>query len=126
LRRAQPFSSCDNLRTEPVGDYAGIGGRALTSAIVSKEVPPLCHPLGENNKLVIAPGLLSGGGVRQYGDMVVAERYRLVDEGRGLEGEALITAPATFAAPWLRKFTWELDPNGMIYESICDPADSRF
>jgi len=45
---------------EPIGDYAGLGGRALTSAIVSKEVPPLCHPLGANNKLVIAPGLLSG------------------------------------------------------------------
>jgi aldehyde:ferredoxin oxidoreductase len=44
----------------PVGDYAGLGGRALTSALVSKEVPPLCHPLGEANKLVIAPGLLSG------------------------------------------------------------------
>ena len=44
----------------PVGDYAGLGGRALTSAVVSKEVPPLCHPLGEDNKLVIAPGLLSG------------------------------------------------------------------
>jgi aldehyde:ferredoxin oxidoreductase len=45
---------------EPVGDYAGLGGRALTSAVVSKEVDPLCHPLGANNKLVIAPGLLSG------------------------------------------------------------------
>jgi len=43
-----------------LGDYAGLGGRALTSAIISKEVPPLCHPLGEDNKLVIAPGLLSG------------------------------------------------------------------
>ncbi len=43
-----------------MGDYAGLGGRALTSAIVSKEVPPLCHPLGEDNKLVIAPGLLGG------------------------------------------------------------------
>jgi aldehyde:ferredoxin oxidoreductase len=43
-----------------VGAYAGLGGRALTSAVVSKEVPPLCHPLGEANKLVIAPGLLSG------------------------------------------------------------------
>lgn len=43
-----------------VGAYAGLGGRALTSAIVSKEVPPLCHPLGAENKLVIAPGLLSG------------------------------------------------------------------
>ena len=38
---------------EPLGDYAGLGGRALTSGLVAKEVPPLCHPLGENNKLVI-------------------------------------------------------------------------
>jgi aldehyde:ferredoxin oxidoreductase len=44
----------------PLGDYIGFGGRGLTSAIVSKEVPPLCHPLGQENKLVIAPGLLSG------------------------------------------------------------------
>jgi aldehyde:ferredoxin oxidoreductase len=48
------------VKTEPLGNYAGLGGRGLTSAIVSKEVPPLCHPLGEDNKLVIAPGLLSG------------------------------------------------------------------
>jgi aldehyde:ferredoxin oxidoreductase len=44
----------------PVGPYAGLGGRAMTSAIVSKEVPPLCHPLSADNKLVIAPGMLSG------------------------------------------------------------------
>ena len=43
-----------------MGAYAGFGGRALTSAIVSQEVPPLCHPLSSDNKLVIAPGLLSG------------------------------------------------------------------
>jgi aldehyde:ferredoxin oxidoreductase len=48
------------VKAEPLGDYAGSGGRGLTSSIVSKEVPPLCHPLGEDNKLVIAPGLLSG------------------------------------------------------------------
>ncbi len=45
---------------QPVGEYAGLGGRALTSALVYKEVPPLCHPLGAENKLVIAPGMLSG------------------------------------------------------------------
>ena len=28
----------------PVGAYAGMGGRAMTSAIVSKEVPPLPSP----------------------------------------------------------------------------------
>jgi len=43
-----------------LGEYAGQGGRGMTSAIVSKEVPPLCHPLGPENKLVIAPGLLTG------------------------------------------------------------------
>jgi len=48
------------VKEEPLGEYAGLGGRGLTSAIVSKEVPPLCHPLGPENKLVIAPGLLSG------------------------------------------------------------------
>lgn len=44
----------------PMGDYEGMGGRGLTSTLVAKEVPPMCHPLGEENKLVIAPGLLSG------------------------------------------------------------------
>jgi aldehyde:ferredoxin oxidoreductase len=48
------------VRTEPLRGYAGLGGRAMTSTIVAKEVPPLCHPLGAENKLVIAPGLLSG------------------------------------------------------------------
>lgn len=48
------------ISEEPLGDYVGMGGRAMTSGIVSKEVPPLCHPLGADNKLVIAPGLLSG------------------------------------------------------------------
>jgi aldehyde:ferredoxin oxidoreductase len=48
------------VTVDSLGGYAGLGGRALTSAIVSKEVDPLCHPLGASNKLVIAPGLLSG------------------------------------------------------------------
>jgi aldehyde:ferredoxin oxidoreductase len=55
----------------PVGDYAGLGGRAMTSGIVSKEVPPLCHPLGENNKLVIAPGMLSGSTAAMSGRISV-------------------------------------------------------
>ncbi len=40
--------------------YRPLGGRGLTSAIVCDEVPPHCHPLGPTNKLVIAPGLVSG------------------------------------------------------------------
>ncbi|HEY6871806.1 MAG TPA: aldehyde ferredoxin oxidoreductase C-terminal domain-containing protein [Geobacteraceae bacterium] len=40
--------------------WAGLGGRGLTSTIVAAEVPATCHPLGANNKLVFAPGLLTG------------------------------------------------------------------
>ncbi len=58
-------------KAEPVGGYAGMGGRALTSAIVSKEVPPTCHPLSEDNKLVIAPGLLSGSAAAMSGRISV-------------------------------------------------------
>ncbi|MBN2516558.1 MAG: aldehyde ferredoxin oxidoreductase [Deltaproteobacteria bacterium] len=56
---------------EPWGKYEGLGGRALTSAIVSGEVPPLCHPLGEDNKLIIAPGLLSGTAAAMSGRISV-------------------------------------------------------
>jgi len=40
--------------------YAGLGGRALTSTIINREVPADCDPLGEKNKLIFAPGYLSG------------------------------------------------------------------
>ena len=56
---------------EPLGDYAGLGGRAMTSAVVAKEVPPLCHPLGVDNKLVIAPGMLSGSAAAMSGRISV-------------------------------------------------------
>src|SRR3990172_12608127 len=42
------------------GDYLGLGGRGLTSMVVSKEVPPTCNPMGHHNKLIVAPGLLTG------------------------------------------------------------------
>ncbi len=40
--------------------WKGLGGRGLTSTIVAQEVKPTCHPLGKYNKLIIAPGLLTG------------------------------------------------------------------
>ncbi|MGI6412726.1 MAG: aldehyde ferredoxin oxidoreductase N-terminal domain-containing protein [Syntrophomonadaceae bacterium] len=40
--------------------YRMLGGRGLTSRIVLDEVDPNCEPLGGLNKLVIAPGLLTG------------------------------------------------------------------
>ena len=40
--------------------YFLLGARGLSSLIIHDEVPPLCDPLGEENKLVIANGLLAG------------------------------------------------------------------
>lgn len=42
---------------ETLAEY---GGRGLIAEILSREVPPACDPLGPNNKLVLALGLLSG------------------------------------------------------------------
>lgn len=56
---------------ETLGKYAGFGGRALTSAVVCGEVPPTCHPLGPENKLVIAPGLVSGSAASTSGRLSV-------------------------------------------------------
>ena len=40
--------------------YLGLGGRGLTSIMVNGEVPPKCDPLGPENRLIFAPGFLSG------------------------------------------------------------------
>ena len=55
----------------PLGEYEGMGGRGMTSMVVSKEVPPDCHPLGPENKLVIAPGLLTGSAASTSGRISV-------------------------------------------------------
>ncbi|MFW9874952.1 MAG: aldehyde ferredoxin oxidoreductase C-terminal domain-containing protein [Candidatus Thorarchaeota archaeon] len=36
------------------------GGRSLSSQIIHDEVPPLCDPLGRENKLILANGILAG------------------------------------------------------------------
>ena len=47
-------------REDVPDEYALLGGRALTSRIVLREVDPACDPLGPESKLVFAPGLLGG------------------------------------------------------------------
>ncbi len=58
-------------------EYARSGGRALTSLIVSREVPPQCHPLGPENKLVVAGGLLSGTTCANSGRLSVGAKSPL-------------------------------------------------
>ncbi len=58
-------------------DWAGHGGRGLTSTIVAAEVDPTCHPLGPKNKLVFAPGLLSGTVAANSGRLSIGSKSPL-------------------------------------------------
>ena len=53
--------SDQSYRLEDVPEaYRELAGRGLSSTIVCDEVPAECHPLGPNNKLIFAPGLMTG------------------------------------------------------------------
>jgi aldehyde:ferredoxin oxidoreductase len=58
-------------------DWAGHGGRGLTSTIVAAEVIPTCNPLGKDNKLVLAPGLLSGTAAANSGRLSIGAKSPL-------------------------------------------------
>lgn len=65
--RLEPMEKQDRL----------LGGRALTSQLVHDEVPPTAHPLSRQNKLVIAPGLLSGTAAVNSGRISVGAKSPL-------------------------------------------------
>jgi aldehyde:ferredoxin oxidoreductase len=66
------------VRSEEPGEaYRELGGRGLTSAIVTDEVPATCHPLSAENKLVIAPGILTGTGAPCSGRLSVGAKSPL-------------------------------------------------
>ena len=67
-----------SVKAEDVPEaYQGLGGRGLTSAIVAKEVEPTCSPIGPNNKLVFAPGLLGGTNCANSGRISVGAKSPL-------------------------------------------------
>ncbi|QNO15389.1 aldehyde ferredoxin oxidoreductase [Alkalicella caledoniensis] len=66
------------VSTEEVpAKYAGLGGRALTSNFIADEVKPTCHALGKNNKIIFAPGLLSGTSAPNSGRLSVGAKSPL-------------------------------------------------
>ena len=62
---------------EPNNELASMGGRGLTSRIILNEVPPTVHALGKYNKLVVAPGLLSGTAAANSGRISVGGKSPL-------------------------------------------------
>ena len=50
-----------SVSTEPFPeDWRLLGGRALSARILTEQCDPTCEPLGPDNVLVMAPGVLSG------------------------------------------------------------------
>ena len=67
-----------SVKAEDVPEaYQGLGGRGLTSAIVAREVEPTCSPIGPNNKLIFAPGLLGGTNCANSGRISVGGKSPL-------------------------------------------------
>jgi aldehyde:ferredoxin oxidoreductase len=58
-------------------EYMALGGRGMTSTIVGKEVPPKCHPLRRHNKLVFAPGIVTGTAAPSSGRISVGGKSLL-------------------------------------------------
>ncbi|MFX1470557.1 MAG: aldehyde ferredoxin oxidoreductase C-terminal domain-containing protein [Promethearchaeota archaeon] len=59
------------------GEYTTLGGRGMTSTIIAKEVPPTCNPLGIHNKLVLAPGIVTGTAAPSSGRISVGAKSPL-------------------------------------------------
>ena len=96
---------------ELTGPYAGLGGRGLTSRVVRREVPPACHPLSAQNKLIVAPGLLTGTTAANTGRLSVGGKSPLT----GTIKES--NAGGTFSQKLAK-----MDIMGLILEDKPDPG----
>jgi hypothetical protein len=59
-------------------------------------------------------------------DMHVVERFKLTDEGKGLEATVSVDDPGTFNEPWSGTVRWQKVDRGKILESICAENNDVF
>jgi aldehyde:ferredoxin oxidoreductase len=66
------------VKEEPFPEeWRFLGGRALSAKILLKEMDPKCDPLGPGNKVIFAPGVLSGSAAPTSGRMSVGAKSPL-------------------------------------------------
>lgn len=109
---------------EKLGDYAGLGGRALTSKVIFSEVPPLCHALGIENKLVIAPGMMSGSSAAISGRLSVGCKSPLtggIKESNAGGQAAQVLAKIGYAAIILEGES----PEGKLYTLVINKDEVK-
>jgi aldehyde:ferredoxin oxidoreductase len=88
--------------------YKALGGRGLSSTIIHDEVDPLCHPLGPNNKLIFAPGIVTGTSAPTSARISVGAKSPLT--GGIKEANAGSTFPPGLAAMGVRALVVEGQP----------------
>jgi len=98
---------------EAPAKYAGLAGRALTSNFVNDEVKPTCHPLGKNNKMIFAPGFLTGTTAANSGRLSVGAKSPLTG------GIKESNAGGTFAQRMAK-----MDIKAFVIEGM--PAEDKF
>ncbi len=119
------------VRAEEPGEaYRELGGRGLTSGVVAGEVPATCHALSAENKLVIAPGILTGTGAPCSGRLSVGAKSPLT--GTIKESNSGGMAALALAALGIKAIVLEGRPaKGQLYRLVVqkdglriEPADA--
>jgi aldehyde:ferredoxin oxidoreductase len=89
--------------------YRLMGGRWLTTSMVCDEVDPMCHPLGPNNKIVIAPGIVTGTAAPSSARLSVGGKSPLT--GTIKEANAGSTFPPQMARMGIKAIVVEGQPD---------------
>lgn len=112
--------SAQTVRVEDVPqDYVGLGGRGLTSIMINNEVPPTCDSLGPENKLIFAPGLLSGTSLVNTSRISIGAKSPLT--GTIKESNAGGTVAAALGKLGITAIIVEgLAPQGKLFNLIID------
>ncbi len=105
-------------------DLLFLGGRGLTAEIIAREVSPRCHPLSEKNKVVIAPGLLTGSLAPSSGRLSVGTKSPLT--GTIKESNVGGTAGQGLALCGVKAIVVEgAAPAGKNYVLVVGPGGAR-
>ena len=59
-------------------------------------------------------------------DLHVVERWKLINDGKGIEAAVTVDDPGTFNAPWSGTARWQKVDRGTMLESICAENNSAF
>jgi aldehyde:ferredoxin oxidoreductase len=112
--------SAQTVRVEDVPqDCVGLGGRGLTSIMINNEVPPTCDSLGPENKLIFAPGLLSGTSLVNTSRISIGAKSPLT--GTIKESNAGGTVAAALGKLGITAIIVEgLAPQGKLFNLIID------